>query len=247
MVEPSDPRATPPEQLGAPPKQGMSTGVKVAIGCGILLVLVIIGFVVLTVIGGMFVKNKAEELTGGLEAQEEASHTIQSLERENPFTPPADGVVSEDLAGKFFAVTDDAWDKMREDMEEMAERGEDIEERGGQAGLGDAMAGVEALGRSRVALAEALEGNDMPVSAYLWTGMALVRAYQALDMPPEQTGVPPRNLELAESHQAELAEIADSGQDGRPGKGAVLGMAWTWGASEGTMPAGWDTMNYNAP
>jgi len=244
MVEPRDPHAASPGEPGAPPKQGMSTGVKVAIGCGVLLVLVIIGFVVLTVIGGMFVKNKAEELTGGLEAQQEASETIQSLERENPFTPPADGVVSEDLAGKFFAVTDDAWDKMREDLEEMADRGEDIEERGGQAGFGDAMAGVEALGRSRVALAEALEENDMPVSAYLWTGMALVRAYQGLDMPPEQTGIPPRNLELAQQYRAELAEIADSGQDGRPGKGAVLGMAGTWGAMEGTMPAGWDTMNY---
>jgi hypothetical protein len=220
----------------------MSTGVKIAIGCGVLLVLGVVVFVVLTVIGGMFVKNKAEELTGGLEAQEEATETIQALERENPFTAPPDGVVSDDLAGKFFAVTDDAWEGMREDMEELGERGEDIEERGGQAGLGDAMAGVEALGRSRVALAEALEENDMPVSAYLWTGMELVRAYQGLDMPPQQTGIPPRNLELAQQHRAELAEIADSGQDGRPGKGAVLGMAWTLGASEGTMPAGWDTM-----
>lgn len=227
---------------GPPPKKGMSTGVKVAIGCGILLVLVIIGFVVFGVVGGMLLKNKASELTGGLEAQQQASEMIQSLERERPFTAPADGVVSDDMAESFFAVTDDAWDAMRADMEDLAERGESIDEGGRQAGIGDAMAGVRALGRSRVALAEALEGHDMPVSAYLWTGMELVRAYHAIGMEPEQSGVPAPNVQLAERHREALAEIAEQQESGRPGKGMVLGLAWTWGASEGVTPAGWDTM-----
>jgi len=244
MVESRDPYATSTGEPVEPPKKGMSTGVKIAIGCGIALVLVIIGIVVLGVVGGMFVKNKTDQLTGGLEAQQEASEKIQALEREHPFTAPADGVVPEDLAGKFFAVTDAAWDRIQGDMEDLSDRTEEIDERGGQAGLGDAMAGVQALGRTRVALAEALEDNDMPVSAYLWTGMELTRAYQALGMPPEQTGIPAQNLQLAERYRSELAEVAGEEQDGEIGKGMVLGMAWTLGMSEGTMPMGWDTMGY---
>ena len=243
MVESRDPYATSTGEPVEPPKKGMSTGAKVAIGCGIALVLVIIAFGIAAVVGGMFVKNKAEQLTGGLEAQQEASEKIQALEREHPFAAPADGVVPADLAGKFLAVTNDAWEKIHDDMEDLSERSQDIDE-GGRAGLGDAMAGVQALGRTRVALAEALEDNDMPVSAYLWTGMELTRAYQALGMPPEQTGIPAQNLQLAERYRSELAEIAGDGQDGEIGKGMVLGMAWTWGMSEGTTPMGWDTMGY---
>ena len=221
----------------------MSTGAKVAIGCGIAIVLVIIGLVIFSVIGGMFLKNKANELTGGLEAQQEASEKVQALEREHPFTAPADGIVTEEMAERFLAVTDDAWDGMREEMEEIAERGGRIDEQGGQAGIGDAMAGVRAIARSRVELAEALEAHDMPVSAYLWTGMELTRAYHAIGMEPEQSGVPAQNIQLAERHREALAEIAeDSEDDNRPGKGAVLGMAWTLGTSEGVAPTGWDTM-----
>ena len=241
--------AVPSGAGGVPPKRGMSTGVKVAIGCGILAALIVLGVVIMTVVGGMFVKNKAEQLSGGLEAQQEASQTIQELEREHPFTPPAGGVLTEELAEKFLAVTDDAWERMGEEMDEVAQRGERIEDRGGQAGLGDAMAGLQALGRSRVALAEALDENEMPVSAYLWTGLALMRAYEALDLPPEQSGLPPQNLELAARHRSELAEIADEDGDDRPDKGVVLGMAWTWAMSEGALPQtlGWDTLGQYAP
>jgi hypothetical protein len=249
MVDPHDPSAVPPSQPAAPPtyapappKKGMSTGAKIGIGCGALLVLGIVGFVILGVVGGRFVKSKTDQLTGGLEAQEEATESIQELERDHPFTAPADGIVTNDLADDFFAVTDDAWEGMREEMEDVAERGQDIEERGGEAGIGDAMAGVQALGRARVALAEALDEHEMPVSAYLWTGMELMRAYHAIGMAPDQSGVPAQNVQLAESHRAQLAEIAEE-NEGQIGKGMVLGMAWTWGAGEGVMPMGWDTMN----
>lgn len=223
---------------GPPPSKGMSTGAKVAIGCGILLVLVIVGLVIFSVLGGMFVKRQADQLTGGLEAQQEASETIQALEREHPFTAPADGIVPEAMAEQFLAVTNDAWDAMRGDMEELAERGVEIDQSGGQAGLGDAMAGVQALSRARVSLADALEEHEMPASAYLWTGMELVRAYHAVGMDPEQSGVPASNVALAERHRETLAEIADEGEPGRPTKGMVLGLAWTLSTDAGAAPAG---------
>lgn len=229
----------------SPPNKGMSTGAKVAIGCGILALLAIIGVVVAIVAGGIFVSRKADDITGGLEAQQEASEAVQELEREHPFTPPSDGVVRSDRAETFFAVTDDAWEAMREWVDDMRERGEEIDSRGGEAGFGDAMAGLQGLGRSRVALSEALEGHDMAVSEYIWTGMALAHAYAALDQPAETSGVPAENLALAGEHRERLAEMADDGGNAE-GRGVVLAIAWTLATTEGitnTIP-GLDTLSY---
>ena len=236
-VPPSSP-ATPP-----PPKRGMSTGAKVAIGCGILTVIAIVVVIVAIVAGGMFVSKKANEFTGGMEAQQEASERIQELEREHPFTPPQDGIVTGDRADRFFAVTDDAWEGMQEWVEEMRERGEDIEDRGGEAGLGDAMAGLQGLGRSRVALAEALADHDMPVSEYLWTGMALSHAYASIDQPAGSSGVPTENVELARENRERLAELAEGSEDS---KAVVLAIAWTLATSEGVTSSipGLDTLGH---
>ena len=244
MPDPQPPvDATPP--AGPPPRKGMSTGAKVAIGCGIVALLAIVGVVVAIVAGGMFASRKLDEFSGGLEAQQEASETVQELEREHPFTPPTDGIVGSDRAETFFAVTDDAWDEMGEWVDEMRERGEDIDSRGGQAGFGDAMAGLQGLGRSRVALSEALADHDMAVSEYVWTGMALAHAYAALDQPPETSGVPAENLALAGEHRERLAEMGDDGE-GSEGRGMVLAIAWTLATSEGITSAipGLDTLGY---
>lgn len=213
-------------------KSGMSTGAKVAIGCGVALVLAAVAVIVVVVAGGMFASRKISELGGGLEAQQQAGETIEELEREHSFTPPTDGIVGEDRADRFFAVTDDAWERMEDWVGEMRERGERIETRGGQAGLGDAMAGLQGFGRSRVALAEALDEHDMPVSEYLWTGMALARAYQALDRPADGTGVPPRNLEIAAAQRGRLAEITEGDADSNS-RAVVLAIAWTLAGPQG--------------
>jgi hypothetical protein len=209
----------------------MSTGAKVAIGCGILAVVAIVVVIVAVVAGGMFVSKKAKDFSGGFEAQQEASEKIRELETEHPFTPPDDGVVGDDRAERFFAVTDDAWEGMQEWVEDMRERGEDIDDRGGNAGLGDAMAGLQGLGRSRIALAEALADHDMAVSEYLWTGLALAHAYSMLDQSAGGTsGVPPANLELAGENRERLAELSDGSDES---KAVVLAIAWTLATTEG--------------
>jgi hypothetical protein len=223
----------------------MSTGAKVAIGCGIVAILALVVIVAVVVIGGRYASRKVDEFAGGFEAQQEASETVQELEREHPFTAPADGIVRAERAETFFAVTDDAWEEMREWIADMRERGESIDGRGGQAGIGDAMAGLQGLGRSRVALSEALADHDMAVSEYLWTGMALAHAYAALDRPAETSGVPAENLELAGEHRERLAEMSDDGEDAQ-GRGVVLAIAWTLATAEGITGAirGLDTLGY---
>lgn len=236
--EPADPVST----GAAPPRKGMSTGAKIAIGCGIVALLAIVALVVAGVAGGLFLKRKADDFQGGVEAQTEATETIRELETEHAFTPPADGRIGADRAERFFEVTDDAWVDMEEVARDLAERGRDIEERGGEGGMGDAMAGLQGLGRARTALADALEENEMPVSEYLWTGLALMRAYEELERPVSESGIPQENLDLAAEHRAELAEIDETG-DGEVGKGMVLGIAVTLGMTEGNIGAfGIDTL-----
>lgn len=229
------PPETPPEPTPAPtpsappPKKGMSTGAKVAIGCGILLVVILIGLVVAAIAGGLFIRNKAGEFTGGLEAQAEATQKVRRLESEHPFTPPDDGLVGEERAERFLDVTDAAWDEVKDRVEDLIERGEEIEDRGGRAGLGDVSAGLRGVGGARVALADALEDHEMSVSEYLWTGIVLQRAYHSLDS-PGASDVRPGNRDLAESRRDRLAQIFED--DDRSRKGFIFGMAWTMGAGE---------------
>jgi hypothetical protein len=223
----------------------MSTGAKVAIGCGIVAVVAIVGIIVAIVAGGMFASKKINEFSGGMEAQQEASEKIQELESEHPFAPPQDGIVGGDRADKFFAVTDDAWEGMQDWVEDMEKRGGDIDSRGGEAGFGDAMAGLQGLGRSRVALAEALADHDMPVSEYLWTGMSLTHAYESLDQPAETSAVPPENLEIAAENRERLAEVTGVGGESNS-KAVVLAIAWTLATSEGVTNSipGLDTLGH---
>jgi hypothetical protein len=244
---PQEPPITPPpgptpSEATPPPRGGMSTGTKIAIGCGVVAILAIVALIVAGVAGGLFLKRKADQFTGGVESQTEASETMQELERDHPFTAPADGAIGADRADRFFEVTNDAWQDMEEVAEDLSERGRSIEERGGEAGMGDAMAGLQGLGRARVALADALEENGMPASEYLWTGLALMRAYEELDRPATESGIPQQNLDLAAEHRAELAEIEES-EENEVGKGMVLGIAVTWGMTEGNVRAlGIDTL-----
>lgn len=242
MEDPRTPSSPPPSSVPPTTRQGMSTGAKVAIGCGILAVLAIVGIVVAIVAGGMFLENKVDEFGGGLEAQQQAAETVHELEREHPFTPPQDGIVPADRAQTFFDVTDDAWEGMQEWVADMERRDEDIESRGGEAGLGDAMAGLQGLGRSRIALTDALADHDMPVSEYLWTGTTLAHAYSSLDQPAGSSRVPPENLEIAAENRDRLAEIAQDGDSSGPA--VVLGIAWTLATSEGVTNAipGLDTL-----
>ena len=242
MADPQTPPSPPPPPV-PPAKQGMSTGAKVAIGCGILAVLAIVGVIVAIVAGGMFASRKLDELGGGLEAQQQAAETIHELESEHPFSPPQDGIVRDDRAETFFDVTDAAWEAMQEWVADMEERSEAIASRGGEAGFRDAMAGLQGLGRSRVALSEALADHDMPVSEYLWVGTTLAHAYSRLDQPAASSGVPAENLEIAADNRARLADIADDSGDAS-GRAVVLGIAWTLATSEGVTSSipGLDTL-----
>lgn len=208
----------------------MSTGVKVAIGCGVLAVVVVVGIVIAGIAGGMFLRRKAEELTGGIEDQAKIGAVIDRLEAEHSFSPPADGIVTPARAERFFAVTDLAWQRIEPEWDDLEERGRDITNRGGEAGVSDVFAGVRGLTHARTAIAEALDQYETPVSEYVWVGFALTRAYRALETSDQgrqgaDRGVPQANLDLAGRYRDQLAEV--SGAGATAGKSVVLGLAVT--------------------
>lgn len=232
MTDIPSPSSSSPEEPAPPaaPKKGMSTGVKVAIGCGVLAVVVVVGIVIASIAGGMFLRRKAQEWSGDIGAQAETGAVIDRLEVENPFSPPADGMVDPSRAERFFAVTDLAWGQIKPEWDDLEERGREIGDRGGEASVGDVIAGVRGLSNARAVIVEALDAHEMPVSEYVWVGFALTRAYRALESSDQgqqgiDGGVPQANLDLAARYSDELLEISGGGPT--PGKSSVLGLAVT--------------------
>lgn len=218
---------------GAPPKGGMSTGAKVLFACLGLTVLGFIGLAVALTVGGFALKRGMESAIGTMEEQQEASEVLRQVEEENPFEPPEDGVVGEDRLERFLAVTGTAWEEIRpwaEDLRQISEAA-----RRGDSGIGalrDLASGARAMGglaRSRVVLAETLQAHDMSLGEYVWTGIQLDRAVDALEGGRSTESVPPANLELVEGRTDELPRF-DSGEAEDPG--VVLAVAVLWGMTD---------------
>ena len=240
------PAPPPPPAPGVPPpgpppeKRGLSTGAKIAIGCGVVALLALI--LMFACFG--FAAKKARDFGASMEDQEEAGRTAEQLEREHAFTPPADGTLDEELVDRFFAVTDDTWDEIDEWAADIQERSQRLEESGDQAGFGDAMAGMQGMGRARVALVEALEENEMAPSAYVWTGFKLMQAHEA-QQGGATAGVPERNLELAREHADRIRELEED-DDETPDRGVVLGLAYVFfPRMDVLMPQGFDTTGFS--
>lgn len=70
----------------------MSTGAKIAIGCGVAVILVSVAVVVGVVGVGFWVKGKAE----GMQSQIKEVEELEQKAKANPFSQPEDGVIQED-------------------------------------------------------------------------------------------------------------------------------------------------------
>lgn len=214
---------------GTPEKKGMSGGVKVLIGCAVLVVLVGVAGAVTIGVGARFISQKAHVFVGSAERHAEATETLQRLHARYPFQRPEDHVVRPERARAFFSVTDQAWDQARPSWEELKRRAERAEDRG-RAGIGDVMAGLSGFHELTMALAEALEAQDMSPAEYVWTGLALREAYDAIGARDAPDWLPAPNVELARQHHRQLAALADDDE-----RGLVMAFAMMYGI-EGT---GW--------
>ncbi len=82
----------------------MTTGAKIAIGCGIAVVVGGIAAVVTVGMGAYWLKGKVEQTAGDLTKRTQELETYQKKANANPFTRPADGVIQEPRLLKFLEV-----------------------------------------------------------------------------------------------------------------------------------------------
>ena len=214
---PDAPSASDEPAATAVPKRRMPTGLKVAIGClAAFFVLASLAAVAIGA-GGMWLKGKADGMVEGVqaraEAQQEASALLERLEREHPFTPPADGGIDPRSADRFFEATALAWSEIEptvRNLDEIAERN-----RADRPRLGDVVEGMRNVGLladSRLHIAHALDQAGLSLEEFVWTGQAL------------------RNAQRDGGTSAAYADrwAAIDSADGEPNAAVVLDLATAW-------------------
>lgn len=222
-------------------RKPMPTGLKVAIGCGAVVVGLGAVLAIIVGVGAFWLKGKAGDFVEGVEtraeAQQEATEILDRLRREQPFTQPQDGMIDAASADRFFRVTQLAWAEIEPDvrrLHEVAERN-----REGEARLGDVIEGVRASGvlvDSRLHIARALEEVGMSLAEYVWTGGALQNAWRDANAPDAYRGsreagdpVMTANIELARRHAAQLRTMDRSAEEPNPATVLNLAQAWSLG------------------
>lgn len=220
----------------AAPKKGMSGAAKILVGCAVLFMVVGVAGAVAIGVGARFVTGKAHEFTGAAERHAEAAETLQQLHTRYPFRPPEDDAVRPERATAFLGATDRAWELARPAWEDLRRRSERADQRG-RAAVGDIMAGISGFHELTMAVADALEAHGMSPAEYVWTGVALRRAYEALDQVEaghEADWIPAANLDLARRHRQQLAHLSTDDERG----GLVLAFAMMYGVA-GMEDVGW--------
>ena len=194
----------------------MGTGGKIAIGCGIAVL--VVGIVAVVALGGLafWAKGKAEEITG-------EQNRIEELHRKanaNRFTPPADGAISEDRLQKFLEVRKRVYavyEKHKEELDEMGKKK--------QGDFGDVRKGFALINELRLAQAQALADLGMSEDEYrflveqIYKSMWASEAARSAGTPAAassspsspQTDVPPGNIALLRKHEADIKKYAMGG------------------------------------
>ena len=194
-----------------------------AIGClGVLVVLAVVG-------GGVAwfkVIKPGMEFAGGIaELGREYSELNESIDNRSGFTPPAEGELNEDRFQRFLAAQRQMRNELEGRLGELQEKYEsledEIDERGGQAGLGDMMAAYGDLTGllidAKRAQVEALNSQNFSLQEYTWVRDQVYRAIGesvavaavsngAGGGGEYETSTPEATREMVEPHREELLE-----------------------------------------
>ncbi len=196
----------------------MTTGAKVAIGCGVVLILGII--VVAVGVGGAayWAKGKMDEVTGN-ETQIEELH--KKANAAGPFEAPADGILREDRLVMFLDIRKRVYavyEKHRPALEAMNQKK--------QGDLGDVTKGFSMINEIRMAQAQALADVGMSEDEYRFMVEQVYKTAWAAEIAKSSGGKTPSQAanevftkaqEAMKQAQAEAAKsrqaTKQSGQD----------------------------------
>ena len=190
----------------------MGTAGKIAIGCGIAVLLA--GIVGVVALGGLawWAKGKAEEFTG-------EQNRIEELRRKanaNRFTPPADGEVSEDRLQKFLEARKRVYavyEKHKDELDRMGKKK--------QGDFGDVRRGFALINELRLAQAQALADVGMSEDEYrflveqiyksMWASEAARSATPQAPALGADSTVPPANVALFRKYETDIKTYAMGG------------------------------------
>jgi hypothetical protein len=82
----------------------MKTWAKVGIGCLVVLLAACVISIVMFIFAGAWVKGQINKWTGGVGDMAADAKAIEKIEKEHPFTPPADGQVDEARLQAYIAI-----------------------------------------------------------------------------------------------------------------------------------------------
>ena len=171
----------------------MTTGAKIAIGCGIAVVVAGIAAVVTIGMGAYWIKGKVEQTAGDLSKRTQELETYQKKANANPFTRPADGVIQEPRLLKFLEVRKGVhavYEMHRAEFEGMKDKKE--------ASLSDVMTVGGILLEARIALVKSLAEVGMNEEEYHFIVQSVYHSAWAA-------------ASQAESGHQQPADVADQG------------------------------------
>jgi hypothetical protein len=157
----------------------LSTGAKIAIGCGVAFVVGMLG-VAAAVFGGLWwAKGKVDQVT----AHEARIDELKKRANAVPFSEPADGLIREDRLVKFIDIRRRVFDvyvKHKDELEAMNKKE--------KADFSDVTKGLGVLSEVRTAQAEAQADVGMGESEYHWLVQQVYKTLWASEVARETGG-----------------------------------------------------------
>ncbi len=203
----------------------MGTGTKIAIGCGIAVLLAGVVAIVGLGAGAYWIKGKAEKYAGDIKAKSEEINKYERESNRNPFTPPADGVIQEAQLLKFLAVRKAiyaVYQQHKSEFESLSERTKGKKD----LNLSETVEGATMIARLaadvRLVQLKALAAAGMSEAEYRYIQQAVYFSGWASEFQKESGGKQPADM---------MAEALK--QTGTPGLEAIrkAGEAGAMGAS----------------
>jgi hypothetical protein len=149
----------------------LSRGAKIALGCGVALLAVVVGVSVLVFGAAWWGYGKARQVARQVEGDQKRIEAARAQANANPFTPPADGVIQEERLVKFLAVRRKLYGVYAKYKDVI----EDQEKSGKQPGLQFVGQAFTAVNELRTVTAEGLAEQGMSEEEYRYLVTAVYK------------------------------------------------------------------------
>ena len=187
----------------------MGTGAKIAIGCGVALLVGIIAFMAVVGFGAYWFKGKVDEVA----TEQKRISDFEAKAAAHSFTEPADGVIAEDRLIKFIEIRKqvfDVYEKHKDEIEAMSHKK--------QGDFGDVRKTFAFINEIRLAQARAQASVGMNPAEYQFLVAQVYKTAWASEVAKSTGGKTASEAteEAGEKAAGEMEKAAGEGQEGLP-------------------------------